>query len=73
MPLLAHLQSSFGSIAILQGGSLFRGQTTPEVLDHSDQMELVPSPRQSPQARALEPQGGLEMGKQHLDLLPLVA
>ncbi|UVF20550.1 antitoxin VbhA family protein [Microvirga terrae] len=28
MPLLAHLQSSFGSKAILQGGSLFRGQTT---------------------------------------------
>jgi hypothetical protein len=29
VPLLAHLQSSFGSKAILQGGSLFRRQSRP--------------------------------------------
>jgi hypothetical protein len=33
VPLLAHLQSSFGSKAILQGGSLFRGQATWDRLD----------------------------------------
>lgn len=43
-----------------------------EVLDHSSEVELIPSACQSRQAHVLEPQGGLEIGKQHLDLLPLV-
>jgi hypothetical protein len=44
-----------------------------QVLDHGYQVERVPCARQSSQAHAFKPQSGLEMGKQHLDLLPLVA
>ena len=44
----------------------------PEVLGDGREEELVPGARQPSEAHSLEAHGGLEMRKQHLDLLPFV-
>ena len=44
----------------------------PEVLGDGREEELVPGACQSSEAHSLEAHGGLEMRKQHLDLLPFV-